>query len=313
MPALAITDLANLFGAVKFYSAARAAGVKPIIGADCWLQNPGRSRQAVRLLLLAHRAPGYLRLCDLLSRAWLAQPVPCARGALARPGSQEGTEGLIALSGAARGDVGQALLGRQRRRAPSALARGWARALPGPLLPRAAARRASRTARRIVQRARWRSPRGCALPVVATHPVQFLTPDDFEAHEARVCIAEGECSATSAGRSASPPSSTSRRQARDGASCSPTCRARSPTRSRSRKRCNLELELGKPQLPDFPTPDGQCRSTSTSATQAHDGLERRLRAAVSRRGEARRSGRAIASGSSSRSRPSARWASRATS
>ena len=51
MPALALTDLANLFGLVKFYGAARSAGVKPIIGADCWLQNPGDRDKPLRLLL----------------------------------------------------------------------------------------------------------------------------------------------------------------------------------------------------------------------------------------------------------------------
>jgi len=71
MPALALTDLANLFGLVKFYGAARAVGVKPIIGADCWLQNPGDRDKPVRMLLLCTSRAGYLRLCDLLSRAWL--------------------------------------------------------------------------------------------------------------------------------------------------------------------------------------------------------------------------------------------------
>ena len=56
---------------VKFYGAARAAGVKPIIGADCWLQNEADRDKPFRLLLLCASRAGYLRLCDLLSRAWL--------------------------------------------------------------------------------------------------------------------------------------------------------------------------------------------------------------------------------------------------
>jgi DNA polymerase-3 subunit alpha len=71
MPALALTDAGNLFGMVKFYGAARAAGVKPIIGADCWLQNDADREKPFRLLLLCASRAGYLRLCDLLSRAWL--------------------------------------------------------------------------------------------------------------------------------------------------------------------------------------------------------------------------------------------------
>src|ERR1051325_8633990 len=71
MPALALSDSGNLFGLVKFYGAARAAGVKPIIGADCWIENPGDRDKPVRMLLLCASRAGYLRLCDLLSRAWL--------------------------------------------------------------------------------------------------------------------------------------------------------------------------------------------------------------------------------------------------
>jgi len=74
MPALALTDLANLFGMVKFYTAARGAGIKPIIGADVWIAEedngePGREL-TTRLLLLAKNRDGYLRLCELLSTAY---------------------------------------------------------------------------------------------------------------------------------------------------------------------------------------------------------------------------------------------------
>src|SRR5688572_3578864 len=107
MPALALTDLANLFGLVKFYSAARAAGVKPLIGADCWLQNPADRDKPVRLLLLCSSRWGYLRLCELLSGAWLRNQYR-ARAEVSRSWLEDaGTEGLIALSAAASGDVGQ--------------------------------------------------------------------------------------------------------------------------------------------------------------------------------------------------------------
>src|SRR5437870_11716096 len=69
MPALALTDAANLFGMVKFYGAARAAGLKPILGADCWVQNDAERDKPARLLLLCASREGYHRLCDLLSRA----------------------------------------------------------------------------------------------------------------------------------------------------------------------------------------------------------------------------------------------------
>jgi len=61
MPALALTDAANLFGMIKFYGAARAAGIKPIIGADCWLQNEADREKPFRFLLLKSRGPGWRR------------------------------------------------------------------------------------------------------------------------------------------------------------------------------------------------------------------------------------------------------------
>src|SRR5258706_16244247 len=94
---------------VKFYSAARAAGVKPVIGADCWIQNDADRDKPSRLLLLCASRAGYLRLSELLSRAWLKNQHR-ARAEIAPEWLRElGTEGLIALSGFAAGDVGQAL------------------------------------------------------------------------------------------------------------------------------------------------------------------------------------------------------------
>ena len=70
-PALAITDLANLFGMVKFYKAARGKGIKPVIGVDAWITNDDNRDKPSRLLLLAKNRMGYLQLCELLSNAWL--------------------------------------------------------------------------------------------------------------------------------------------------------------------------------------------------------------------------------------------------
>src|SRR3954467_1601087 len=70
-PSLAITDLANLFGMVKFYKEARGKGIKPIVGCDVWISNDSDRDKPSRLLLLVKNKTGYLQLCDLLSRAWL--------------------------------------------------------------------------------------------------------------------------------------------------------------------------------------------------------------------------------------------------
>ncbi|HMV54881.1 MAG TPA: PHP domain-containing protein, partial [Rhodocyclaceae bacterium] len=110
-PALALTDLANLFGMVKFYKAARGKGVKPVVGCDVWIENPSDRDKPARLLLLVKSRAGYGRLCELLTQAYLTNKfrgrAELKREWLALPGA---TDGLIALSGAMAGDVGQALL-----------------------------------------------------------------------------------------------------------------------------------------------------------------------------------------------------------
>src|SRR4249919_3573487 len=70
MPALALTDLANAFGLVKFYRAARARGLKPIAGCDVWITHDAERDQPWRALLLVQSTTGYLRLCEWLTRAY---------------------------------------------------------------------------------------------------------------------------------------------------------------------------------------------------------------------------------------------------
>ena len=70
-PALAVTDLANMFCMVRFYKAARGKGIKPIVGVDAWITNDDNRDKPSRLLILAKNHTGYLQLCELLSKAWL--------------------------------------------------------------------------------------------------------------------------------------------------------------------------------------------------------------------------------------------------
>src|SRR3954470_24441285 len=109
MPALALTDLAHQFGLIKFYTAARARAVKPIAGCDVWIANDSERDQPARVLLLAATREGYLRLCNWLSLAYRAHQHR-GRAQLHRSWFDDGTDGIIALSGARDGDVGQALL-----------------------------------------------------------------------------------------------------------------------------------------------------------------------------------------------------------
>ena len=272
--ALAITDWNNLFAAVRFYSEARAAGVKPIIGCDVRVAPNDPSPQAPNtgLLLLVTNRQGYLNLCTLLSRAWLQGQRNGQAEIQWAWLEQEGlNEGLIALCGARQGAIGQALLAGDGARA-RLLAQRHASVFAGRFYLELQRSGHAECARHVAGAVRLAAELG--LPVVATHPVQFLKPDDFEAHEARVCIAEGETLANPrrVKRFSAEQYFKSRQQIEALFADIPSAVINAVEIA---KRCNLTLTLGKPQLPDFPTPDGVPMAAYFRA-QSFDGLERRL-------------------------------------
>src|ERR1700760_3215323 len=108
MPAPAPPPLANVFGRVKFYSAARGAGVKPIVGCDVWITRETSRDAPWRLLLLCQSREGYLRLADWLTRAY-RENQRRGRAEIRPEWLAEGTAGLIALSGFDEGEVGALL------------------------------------------------------------------------------------------------------------------------------------------------------------------------------------------------------------
>lgn len=274
-PALAVTDLANLFGMVKFYKAARGKGMKPIAGCDVWISNDNDRDKPTRMLLLVKNRQGYLQLCELLATAWLTNQHR-GRAELRiewlKQLQDSGAGGnLIALSGAHFGDVGTAIDNGNIALAEQ-LAHQWESIFPRHFyieIQRAGQPNMDNHVRAAVALAgRLR------LPVVATHPVQFLSKDDFTAHEARVCIAEGDMLANG------------RRVRRfNDQQCFKTQQemqtlfADLPVALKNSveiaKRCNLTLELGKPKLPDFPTPDGMSLNDFL-VFEAQRGLEFRL-------------------------------------
>lgn len=272
--ALAITDLGNLFGAIKFYSAARKAGVKPILGADVWVEPDAGDKAPSRLLLLVQSREGYLNLSELLSRGWL-QNVQRAQAWVKWEWLAALNGGLIALSGGEHGAVGQALLAQDPERA-RASARRLSALFPARFYIEL--QRAGQPANEAHVRAAVPLAAELKLPVVATHPVQFLAPEDFEAHEARVCVAEGETLTNPRRVKRFTREQYFKSQAQMEALFAdiPSALANSVEIAR---RCNLTLVLGKPQLPDFPTPvvDGAPMPMADYFRVAsHEGLEQRL-------------------------------------
>ena len=273
-PALALTDLSNLFGTVKFYREARGAGVKPIVGADVWLEPEGNDKQPSRLLLLIQNHAGYLNLCELLARGW-TQGVQRAQACLQWDWLAQLSGGLIALSGADQGAVGRALLAGDAARAES-VAQRLAGIFPQRFFIEL--QRAGQASNEAHVRAAVPLAAKLKLPVVATHPVQFQTPEDFEAHEARVCIAEGETLTNPRRVKRFTREQYFKSQAQMQALFADIPSALANTELIAQA-CNLSLSLGKPQLPDFPTPlaDGQPMPMADYFRQlSHEGLNERL-------------------------------------
>ncbi|MDZ4202134.1 MAG: DNA polymerase III subunit alpha [Gallionella sp.] len=252
MPALALTDLSNVFGLIKFYKAARGAGIKPVVGCDVFISNDADADRPHRLLLLCQSREGYLLLCRLLSRAYLENQQR-GRAELRREWFHEGTGGLIALSGAHLGDVGCALLNGNEP-----LARQYAQEWAGLFNNRyyIEVQRCGFADEDIHIHAATRLAAELALPVVATHPVQFLEAADFKAHEARVCISEGYVLNDKRRAKQFTEQQYFKTQAEMAELFADLPEALQNSVEIAR-RCNLALVLGKPLLPDFPTPNGE--------------------------------------------------------
>ncbi len=271
-PAVAVTDLSNLFGMVKFYKEARGKGVKPVIGCDVWITNDDDREKPFRLLLLAKNHDGYLQLCELLSQAWLAnQHRGRAEVRIEWLEALQNKSGLIALSGFQLGDIGMALENGNFALAERCATR-WANIFPGHFyleVQRNGNPRLEGLLRQSTQLAAK-----LQLPVVATHPVQFLRAEEFTAHEARSCIAEGEILANTRRVKRFTQEQYFKTQAEMAELFAdlPAALANSVAIA---QRCNLSLTLGKAQLPDFPTPEGMSIADFLVA-QAKEGLELRL-------------------------------------
>ena len=274
-PALAITDLSNLFGAIKFYKEARVKGVQPILGAEIFLEGLGVDPHALsRVMVLVQSSQGYLNLSELFARAWTQNMVK-NNAVIKLAWLQELSEGLILLSGAQAGPVGQALMqGDTSRAAEIALQ------LASIFTHRfyLELQRAGRPEDSAHVVAAVKLASRLSLPVVATHPVQFLTEDDYESHEARVCISEGEI----LGNQRRVRKFTRDQYFKSAAEMQALFADVPSALSNSveiAKRCNLTLVLGKPQLPNYPTPltDGKPMPIEDYfRLLSVDGLEERL-------------------------------------
>ena len=269
MPAVAVTDLANLFGLVKFYSAAQAAGIKPIGGCDVVVV--GEDGVLTPLVLLVQSEQGYLNLTQLVSQMYTSGD-RSGEPRLSDKDFEGKTEGLIALSGAQYGDIGQALLADDIERAASCLSQ-WLRLFPDRFyleLQRVGKPEEEAYIERIL-------PLAVAhhAPVVATNDVRFIDSSDFEAHEVRVCIS-GRRTLDDPRRPRNYTDQQYLKSSQEMAELFADIPEACLNATEIGKRCSLSLSLGTPYLPNYPVPDDRSLEAYLEDL-SRQGLEARLK------------------------------------
>jgi len=271
MPAVALTDQNNLFGLVKFYRKAIAAGIKPVIGLDLRIMNEEEPKRPYTLLLLCQNNAGYRNLSQIVTRSYLEGQVrglPMARREWLNPQS---CEGLIALSGGLHGDIGHALHGGHRKKARHLL-QGWQATFPDRFYIELI--RTGRAGEEDCVRSSVALASKTQVPVVASNDVRFISQDDFNAHEARVCIHDGRGLADADRPRLYSESQYLRSPAEMAELFADVPEALENTVEIAR-RCNLDLKLGSSFLPAFPVPGGQDEGDFLEA-EARRGLEAAL-------------------------------------
>ena len=279
MPAVAITDTANLFGALEFATTCSAAGVQPIIGCEIALERSnaergnrlGRPAEPDRIVLLVQNETGYRNLIELVSRSYLAGEVP-SEPTINRCELVRASDGLICLAGGHRGPVGR-LLAEGQTEAAAALLSEFAAAFPDRLyieLMRHGAPEEGRSEPGLIELAYHHR-----LPLVATNDAYFPDGDFYEAHDALLCIAQGRAVADS-DRKRLTPFHYFRPAAEMRAAFADLPEACENTLVIAR-RCAFIPRPCQPILPAFPVADGLDEETALRRA-AHAGLSARLAA-----------------------------------
>ncbi|MFT4816029.1 MAG: DNA polymerase-3 subunit alpha [Pseudohongiellaceae bacterium] len=270
MPAVAITDLANMFSLIKFYTASLKAGIKPVCGCDVLVESDDGSKQT-RLVLLVKNEVGYLSLTKLISELYTENPSQ-SEPSVYKSQLAGRVDGLIALSGAQNSDIGLALLAGEKDLAKELLAE-WELLFPQSFYLEL--QRVGKAEEEDYIDAAVALAIETNSPVVATNDVRFIDQDDFDAHEVRVCINERR----TLDDSRRPRNYTdqqylkSREEMGELFSDIPEALENS---WEIVKRCNLSLVLNKPCLPNYPVPEGMDMEQYFSELSS-DGLIQRLR------------------------------------
>ena len=269
MPALALTDQMNFCGLVRFYSAAHDAGIKPIIGVDCWVLHPLFGAESSRMLLLASDNTGYQNLCDLISKAYLRGHVD-GKPQLDHEWLAEYAQGLIILSGAKDGLMGKALL-KNNEQTVSQLLQFYQTHFPDRFYLEVI--RTGRPDEELYIQKAVSLAEQHQLPLVATNEVVFLQPEDFPAHEIRVAIHDG-FTLDDKRRPKNYSEQQFLRSEQDMQQLFADLPEALENSVEIAKRCNVTIRLGEYFLPAFPT--GGMTDADFLVMKSREGLEQRL-------------------------------------
>ena len=270
MPAIAVSDQCNFYGLVKFYKKAIGSGIKPIFAVDLLVREGDEHEAPTVLCLLAADQTGYQNLTELISRAYMdGQYLGVAQ--VDKAWLPEYSEGVIALSGGRLGEVGQALVSGNHDQARERLD-FWMQLYPQRFYLEL--QRTGRESEEDYLHAAVALADQAQCPVVATNDVRFLAADEFEAHEARVCVQEGR-SLDDPRRARAYTEQQYLRSPEEMADLFSDIPEALENTVEIAQRCSVELELGKPCLPDYPVPEGLTMEEFFQQL-SHQGLDKRL-------------------------------------
>ncbi len=267
-PALAVTDLNNMFALVKFYKAAEGVGIKPIAGADLLIAE--ENQDPWRMTLLCRDREGYLSLSRLLTRAWMEGHRNEGGVAVHPQWLKDGGQHLFALAG--RHSLAGRLAAEGRHDLAEQQLADWQRVFGDGL--HLELTRTQREGEEAFNQFALMAAGQRGLPVVATNDVRFLAPEDFDAHEARVCISTGRVL-----DDPKRPREYSREQYLKTPEQMCELFADIPDAIDNTlalaQRCNVEMRLGTYFLPNYPVPDDETLDTWIQK-MSRDGLTERL-------------------------------------
>ncbi len=268
-PAVALTDLNNLYALIKFYTGSINKGLKPICGSDIWVRG-GKDDNASLLTLIIKNSVGYQNLIMIISKSY-QEGQQRGNAFVQREWLEEFNEGLIVLSGAKEGAIGQAIVNEDMELARQELS-FWMNLFPENFYLEL--QRTERAGEELYIHGAVELAAEFNCPVVATNDVRFLTAEEFEAHEARVCINDRR-TLDDPRRPRIYSEKQYLRSSEEMLELFSDIPEAIENTIEIAKRCNIELSLGTPCLPDYPVPKGMDIDTFLRKL-SEEGLEQRF-------------------------------------